>query len=650
MSDQEALNFAVPPQSREEKIKCIVDDLILKEPKMSPDIIEFLVRLDVQYSGLNPESSQLSVSELASQVHLDVVSVKKLNMLTMRTQAEYFIHILHDKKEISNWLNDELERMLGIFLSNLAEEEDGYESKEFYFRLAEIFMHTFSLKSYVYDEIRMALETLMPRGDLKKLSRLENKEQIETLKILFNRASGCILLFNPEGRLAGEMTGLYLALIDLQVLLTAELESDLRDSQIYTKLIQTLLDSHTLTGAYDYVFAESHALLALHLQMEQMISQMLRKILSSKARLEMLEFRFDTVMSELVMDQEHYATDDAPDSMLVNWNELGTAITDIYCEYLVMSNINCVYNRIKKLSETIFNSMHSETFVKVFEKYPETPVTEFSSQETTPKTCESPYLSAIFDAPWEPFNPENPLALNGICAVSVLEKYSYIKKGDPSLGVCKWRDKFYALSSPEALERFGKNPQLYADVVHRLGHDRPELILLMGMQDEFPGLKRLAELRQPIHMMTCDKASRARAARLPVKEEWADAWSEWDKPRVLGTQFETKNIAAQPSDVQRDRDTQCAPKVDSEMQTMSDAYVNTDVPAIKSPRFVSHVVPPPYAEDYFSTSCESSNFEDKADEQDDGFEQIDEKVVDEEVVTLDIAPDEESSAPEAANA
>ncbi|XP_059485620.1 cilia- and flagella-associated protein 206-like [Neocloeon triangulifer] len=597
--------------SPEEKIQEVINYVIMKEPKLSPNEVEFLVRLDMQYSGLNPLSTLLSDEDLAHTVHLDVISSKKINMLAMKTQAEYQMHVLKSQKEITGWLNGELERMLRNLLEQLAEDKDRHENKAFYCTLADIFLHTFTLKNYVFDEVRTSLETLMPRTDLKKFFRLEIEEQLDTVKALFKRALGSILLFNPEGRVAAELTGMYLALYDLQVLLTAELESDLDDSGIYIKLIQALLDGHQLSGAFDSVFAQSHALLTYHLQMEIILGQMLRKILCSKARLEILEFRVDTVRSELVLDQSHHATGDAPDSMLVNLHELGQAFTDIYCEYLALSNINCVYERLKKIGEQIFNSLHEETFSQIFEKYPETPLTdECQSCIASPKTCQSPLIAAIYDAEWVPVNPELPLALNGICVVSVLDKHSYIKKGDLSLGLCKWRDQFYTLSSPEAMDEFGKNPRKYADVVHRAGHKRPELILLLDMQDQFPALERLKTLRRPIHMMTSEKASRARAERLPMKEEWNDAWSEWDKPHVLDTQYETKNIGAHPSNIQRDRETQCAPRVDSEAQTMSDVCVNTDRPAVPLPRLVSHVA---------KSSKEEASFEDLKEEVEEEF-------------------------------
>jgi len=188
---------------------------------------------------------------------------------------------------------------------------------------------------------------------------------------------------------------------------------------------------------------------------------------------------------------------------------------------------------------------------------------------------------------------DKPLALNGMCVVSILED-KFLKRGRLELGVCRWNDKNYALSSPEAMDKFGKSPETYANVVHRVGHERPELILLLDLQDDFPGLAPIKSLRRPMHVMTCSRTSWARAERLPENEELAHAWSEWDKPRVKTAQFETKNIGAQPADVQREKQTQCAPMVDSEAQTMSEVAVNTERPAVKSPRLLSRLDFQPY--------------------------------------------------------
>lgn len=179
-----------------------------------------------------------------------------------------------------------------------------------------------------------------------------------------------------------------------------------------------------------------------------------------------------------------------------------------------------------------------------------------------------------------------------MCIVSILEE-QFLKRGRLDLGVCRWNDKNYALSSPEAMDKFGKSPEIYANVVHRIGHERPELIFLLDLQDDFPGLAQVKNLRSLTHAMTCSRTSWARAKRLPENEELANAWSEWDKPRIE-TQFETKNFGAQPSDDQREKQTQCTPMIDSEAQTMSDIAVHTERPAIKSPRLLSHLDFQPY--------------------------------------------------------
>jgi hypothetical protein len=212
-----------------------------------------------------------------------------------------------------------------------------------------------------------------------------------------------MLIFNPEGHLAAELTGMYLALQDLQVLLTAELESDRADSSAYTVLVQDSLEHHQLTGAYDVVFAESHALLALHLQLQLFYADMLRTILGSKARLEILEFRADTLKSELLLDKAHNAVGDAPYSMLVNMHELGVAMRDIYCEFLVVSNLNLVFQRMKAIGEQIFDALTEETFQRVFSSYSNSPLECDSDVVLAPIESKPPLLEDLYKAPWQSF-------------------------------------------------------------------------------------------------------------------------------------------------------------------------------------------------------------------------------------------------------
>ena len=162
MSEEVAAE-ATRPEDQYEKVTKYVAS---KEPKMSSELVEFLTRLDMQYSGLNPHSTLLSDAELQRTVHLDVISNTKINMLTMKLQAEFSVHVLKSMEEMSEWLDGELGRQLQGFLNNLAAEDDIKSC--FYSTLAEIFLHFFTLKNYVLDEVRAGFETLMPKEDLKK--------------------------------------------------------------------------------------------------------------------------------------------------------------------------------------------------------------------------------------------------------------------------------------------------------------------------------------------------------------------------------------------------------------------------------------------------------------------------------------------------
>jgi hypothetical protein len=169
MSEEVAAEVTRPEDQYEKVVKYIAS----KEPKMTSELVEFLTRLDMQYSGLNPQSTLLSDDELQRTVHLDVISNKKINMLTMKLQAEFNVHILKSMEEMSEWLDWELERQLEGFLNNLASEDGTHDNKScFYSTLAEIFLHFFTLKNFVLDEVRAAFETLMPKEDLKKFFNL----------------------------------------------------------------------------------------------------------------------------------------------------------------------------------------------------------------------------------------------------------------------------------------------------------------------------------------------------------------------------------------------------------------------------------------------------------------------------------------------
>jgi hypothetical protein len=172
MSEAEIADVIVPP---EDKYRQVIDYVISKEPKLTEEVVEFVARLDMQYSGLNPSSTLLPDEELQRMVYLDVINNTKVNIQTLKLQAEVHIHALNSKTEMSNWLDGELERQLNLFLSDIALEDDGDQRLYFHETLADIFLHVFTLKNYVHDEIRAALETLVPKEDLKKFFKLDHE-------------------------------------------------------------------------------------------------------------------------------------------------------------------------------------------------------------------------------------------------------------------------------------------------------------------------------------------------------------------------------------------------------------------------------------------------------------------------------------------
>lgn len=172
MSEEVAAEVKRPEDHYEKVVKYVIS----KEPRMTYEMVEFLTRLDMQYSGLNPQSTMLNDDELQRTVHLDVISNKKINMLTMKLQAEFNIHVLKRMEEMSDWLDGELESQLEGFLNNLSADDVALNKNICFFStLADIFLHFFTLKNYVLDEVKAAIETLMPKEDLKKFFCLNLK-------------------------------------------------------------------------------------------------------------------------------------------------------------------------------------------------------------------------------------------------------------------------------------------------------------------------------------------------------------------------------------------------------------------------------------------------------------------------------------------
>lgn len=79
-----------------------------------------------------------------------------------------------------------------------------------------------------------------------------------------------------------------------------------------------------------------------------------------------------------------------------------------------------------------------------------------------------------------------PLDYQGFCIWSLVRKSGLLVPGKPTLGVVRYRDRHFVLSSPQAVIEFMENPNFFLEECLIIARSRPELIHLLRMSEEFP--------------------------------------------------------------------------------------------------------------------------------------------------------------------
>lgn len=79
------------------------------------------------------------------------------------------------------------------------------------------------------------------------------------------------------------------------------------------------------------------------------------------------------------------------------------------------------------------------------------------------------------------------LEYQGFCPWTLVRREGFLVPGNPLLGVVLWRGRHYSLASKEAMRDFCEDPERYTGGAERVARGAPELINLLGLQDDVPG-------------------------------------------------------------------------------------------------------------------------------------------------------------------
>jgi len=157
-------------------------------------------------------------------------------------------------------------------------------------------------------------------------------------------------------------------------------------------------------------------------------------------------------------------------------------------------------------------------------------------RETQPSATEATVIPADVHEPPElvdrsaPNFMQIPLALNGFCPYTIVNRNKLLLPGNRNLGIVRYKAKHYAFTSAEAIDAFLADPQRMLNNVFAIVKKAPELIHLLGLQSKFSSVPRLDHYAPTLSEGTDEKVDAGCQTLLHVVEKNIDnqyEWSEW---------------------------------------------------------------------------------------------------------------------------
>ena len=170
---------------------------------------------------------------------------------------------------------------------------------------------------------------------------------------------------------------------------------------------------------------------------------------------------------------------------------------------------------------------------------------------------------------------QTPLDFLGFCLYSLVKKGGLLIPGQPNLGVYRYKQKHCVFSDSQFVEEFIDNPEDYLKGVMKQCREKPELIHLLRMEDNFQNLQfNWREVKKASTKLLFDKEVETPLHFIEKNIDANYCWNEW----------ELRKKAIQLADIRKKKTKATQTilsnfKVDSEIQTWlpKDKGTNTGV-------------------------------------------------------------------------
>ncbi|XP_020734793.2 cilia- and flagella-associated protein 206 isoform X4 [Odocoileus virginianus] len=124
----------------------------------------------------------------------------------------------------------------------------------------------------------------------------------------------------------------------------------------------------------------------------------------------------------------------------------------------------------------------------------------------------------------------------GFCAYTFATTDGLLLPGNPSIGILKYKDKYYTFNTRDAAYSFAENPENYIDIIREKAKKNAELIQLLELHQQFETLIQYSQTKgvdkryiKPI--TKCETGTQTDTHLLPPTIVRSYEWNEWELRR-----------------------------------------------------------------------------------------------------------------------
>lgn len=566
-------------------VQQISDECIARNIEATPALIAYTVRsiISAKIEDFQVEVSQPLPDDKIAMLHDEVLKMisdsESLPMLTIRMQVDMDLGLAQAERNSRQKIEREKEHRDAIEQELITTRARSSTALESLYRKIVSYSIIFSKWGTPNDpqcvrQATSALEQVFPANELPKfLASIDDEKKVK-LQEISNNVLGVRVFQTFGGDLADPATNLRQEvpkkLTQLKDRITTSIEG------INSLLIEytNALKAESPAQSDDEV--QKKARLAYELTNRQQFcffyELLLTRLNDIAAQVDKATNEFDSLIENLrgLMD----VSDSVPTAKAIPF--FG-ALAEVWLKFKMceddVNTLEHLVTRLRKHRDT-FNYSIGETTGDI----PKVTKSADSDAEKEVIPKESDVLADDNHPVLVQHDADCDFAFNGFCPVTLVERDGLLLPGDVVLGSIKWERRYYAFVDQEKRSKFQSEPQKWHDAAIDIARRKPELVPLLGLQNEFPLLQApMIPIRasQPRPKDSGLRDSEIQTEVHPIKS-YIDKnyhWNQWElirrKKILKGLENKrTKGAQTNTSHFRRENDAQTYAMRDKSEQTM----------------------------------------------------------------------------------